>query len=179
MMLRIFEVTISTPSARGRAPPDRPVPLPRATNATPRAAQAATTAATWAADWGSTTKPGVLRCAVSPSHSYVRNSCGSVMTLALPQIPASSAASPVSANPVPAGRVPVTPVLAGPVPAGPAWIDPLVISPASLACQLPATAEAAGLTSLGGTASRRQLNAPVLTFHGFCSSETGQTITYR
>ena len=69
MMRRIFEVTISTPSARGSAPPDRPVPEPRATNGTLAVAQAVTTAATCSAVVGSTTRPGEHRCAVSPSHS--------------------------------------------------------------------------------------------------------------
>ena len=43
--MRIFEVTISTPSAWGSAPPDRPVPEPRATKGTPCSAHARTTAA--------------------------------------------------------------------------------------------------------------------------------------
>ena len=34
---------MSTPSERGSAPPDRPVPEPRATNGTPAPAQARTT----------------------------------------------------------------------------------------------------------------------------------------
>ena len=42
---------MSTPSLRGSAPPDRPVPLPRATNGRLRAAHSRTTAATWQADW--------------------------------------------------------------------------------------------------------------------------------
>ena len=62
-------MTISTPSECGTAPPDRPVPLPRATKITPASAQARTTAATWSADSGSTTSAGVARCDVSPSHS--------------------------------------------------------------------------------------------------------------
>ena len=47
-MRRIREVTISTPSACGSAPPDSPVPEPRATNGTPASAQARTVAATLA-----------------------------------------------------------------------------------------------------------------------------------
>ena len=62
-------MTISTPSACGTAPPDRPVPLPRATNGTPARAHTRTTAATSAADSGSTTSAGTVRCEVSPSHS--------------------------------------------------------------------------------------------------------------
>ena len=69
MMRRILEVTISTPSVRGSAPPDRPVPLPRATNGTPARAHSATTTATSAAEPGSTTSAGTHLCEVSPSHS--------------------------------------------------------------------------------------------------------------
>ena len=68
-MERIRDMTISTPSSRGSAPPDSPVPLPRATNGTPAAAHAATTEATSAAVPGSTTRAGTDRCEVSPSHS--------------------------------------------------------------------------------------------------------------
>ena len=46
-IFRIREVTMRTPSERGSAPPDRPVPEPRATNGTLAPAQARTTAATW------------------------------------------------------------------------------------------------------------------------------------
>ncbi len=66
---RIREVTMSTPSLRGSAPPDSPVPEPRATNGTPAPAQARTTAAICSARSGSTTSAGAVRCAVSPSHS--------------------------------------------------------------------------------------------------------------
>jgi hypothetical protein len=55
---RIFDVTISTPSACGRAPPESPVPEPRATNGTPAATQARTVRAHSAASRGSTTSPG-------------------------------------------------------------------------------------------------------------------------
>ena len=58
-MLRIREVTMRTPSACGSAPPDSPVPEPRATNGTPSSAQARTTAATCAVVCGSTTRAGV------------------------------------------------------------------------------------------------------------------------
>ena len=66
---RIRDMTISTPSECGTAPPDRPVPLPRATNGTPCSAHARTTPATSSAVLGSTTRAGVVRCEVSPSHS--------------------------------------------------------------------------------------------------------------
>ncbi len=66
---RIRDITTSTPSWCGSAPPDSPVPLPRATNGTPARAQAATTRATSAAEPGSTTSAGTQRCEVSPSHS--------------------------------------------------------------------------------------------------------------
>ncbi len=69
MMRRIRDVTISTPSACGSAPPDRPVPEPLATNGTFAAAHARTTAATSSAVRGSTTSAGVTRCEVRPSHS--------------------------------------------------------------------------------------------------------------
>ena len=69
MTERIRDITISTPSRCGSAPPDRPVPLPRATNGTPAPAHSATTAATSAAEPGSTTSAGTHRCEVSPSHS--------------------------------------------------------------------------------------------------------------
>ena len=69
MIFRIRDITISTPSWCGSAPPDSPVPLPRATNGTPARAHSVTTAATSSAVAGSTTSAGTLRCEVSPSHS--------------------------------------------------------------------------------------------------------------
>ena len=69
MIRRIREVTISTPSVRGSAPPDSPVPEPRATNGTPARAHSLTTAATCSAVSGSTASAGAARCEVSPSHS--------------------------------------------------------------------------------------------------------------
>ena len=69
MILRIRDITMSTPSTGASAPPDRPVPDPRATNGTPAAAHARTTPATCSAVSGSTTRPGMLRWEVSPSHS--------------------------------------------------------------------------------------------------------------
>ena len=68
-IFRIRDITTRTPSWCGSAPPDSPVPLPRATNGTPACAHAATIAATSAAEPGSTTSAGTQRCAVSPSHS--------------------------------------------------------------------------------------------------------------
>jgi hypothetical protein len=58
---RIRDITISTPSERGSAPPDRPVPLPLATNGTRALAHSPTIAATCAAVSGSTTTPGTVR----------------------------------------------------------------------------------------------------------------------
>ena len=69
MTERIRDITISTPSERGSAPPDSPVPLPRATNGTPAAAHARTTEATSADVAGSTASAGTQRCEVRPSHS--------------------------------------------------------------------------------------------------------------
>ena len=57
-MARICDVTIRTPSACGSAPPDSPVPEPRATYGTPASAQARTTTATWSVFPGSTTSAG-------------------------------------------------------------------------------------------------------------------------
>jgi hypothetical protein len=68
-IFRILDITTRTPSWCGSAPPDSPVPLPRATNGTPASAHALTTAATSPAVAGSTTSAGTLRCEVSPSHS--------------------------------------------------------------------------------------------------------------
>ncbi len=69
MISRIRVITMSTPSWRGSAPPDSPVPLPRATNGTLARAHSATIAAVSAAEPGRTTRAGTLRCAVRPSHS--------------------------------------------------------------------------------------------------------------
>ena len=60
---------MSTPSDRGSAPPDSPVPEPRATNGAPAPAQARTTSATCSAVSGSTARRGAVRCEVGPSHS--------------------------------------------------------------------------------------------------------------
>ena len=66
---RIFASTTSTPSATGSAPPDNPVPAPRATYGTPAATHARTTPATSSAVRGSTATPGTTRCPVNPSHA--------------------------------------------------------------------------------------------------------------
>ncbi|GAA3312662.1 hypothetical protein GCM10020219_023040 [Nonomuraea dietziae] len=58
---RIFEVTISTPSVRGSAPPERPVPEPLATNGTPYSLHSLITPATCSAFSGRTATPGVAR----------------------------------------------------------------------------------------------------------------------
>ena len=52
---------ITTPPSIGVAPPERPVPAPRAVNGTPAAAQARTTRATSAVERGSATAWGALR----------------------------------------------------------------------------------------------------------------------
>ncbi len=65
--MRASERTI--PSATGSAPPDNPVPAPRATKGTPSRAQMRTTPCTSAVDPGSTTSSGIARQPVSPSQS--------------------------------------------------------------------------------------------------------------
>ncbi len=82
-----------TPSVRGSAPPDSPVPEPLATYGTPSRAQILTIAAICSAVPGSTTMPGVARWWVRPSHSYVRSRTGSVMTFSSPAIAAKRAES--------------------------------------------------------------------------------------
>ena len=68
---------ITMPSATGTAPPESPVPAPRATNGAPCARQARTAACTSSVDRGRTTACGTARWPVRPSHSYVRSSAGS------------------------------------------------------------------------------------------------------
>ena len=70
-------MTISTPSGRGSAPPDRPVPEPRATNGTPAAWHSPTTCRTSSALPGSTAAPGRERSFANPSDSYVASSASS------------------------------------------------------------------------------------------------------
>ena len=65
--MRASEIT--TPPSTGSAPPERPVPAPRATNGTPSAWQARTTACTASAVSGWQTSAGIARWPVSPSHS--------------------------------------------------------------------------------------------------------------
>ena len=61
--------TISTPSCTGSAPPDRPLPEPRATHGTPSSWQARTTAATSPASPGSTATRGSWAYCSRPSDS--------------------------------------------------------------------------------------------------------------
>src|SRR5947209_8042317 len=72
--------TIRTPSCTGRAPPERPLPEPRATHGTPAAWQARTTAATSSAVPGSTAARGTAAYWSRPSDSYVRSWWWSVRT---------------------------------------------------------------------------------------------------
>ena len=65
----IRETTISTPSAIGSAPPERPEPAPRATHGTPASAHAFTTACTSSADPGSTAAAGITWYCSRPSDS--------------------------------------------------------------------------------------------------------------
>ena len=58
-----------TAPARGRAPPESPVPAPRATTGTPRREQVRITSCTCSTVSGSTAISGTCRYAVSPSHS--------------------------------------------------------------------------------------------------------------
>jgi hypothetical protein len=57
--IRFTEITM--PSSTGSAPPDRPVPEPRATHGTSASWQARSTACTSGAEPGSTTARGVTR----------------------------------------------------------------------------------------------------------------------
>src|SRR5688572_19061668 len=65
----IRDVTISTPSAIGSAPPDSPEPEPRATHGIPAAAHALTHACTCSALPGSTATPGLTAYCSRPSDS--------------------------------------------------------------------------------------------------------------
>ena len=65
--MRASEMTM--PSTTGKAPPERPVPAPRATKGTASRAQTPTIAATSAVEPGRTTSSGVARQPVSPSQS--------------------------------------------------------------------------------------------------------------
>lgn len=84
--------TIRTPSATGSAPPDRPVPDPRATKGMPRRAQSATVSMTWRRVSAGTTIAGVARKLARPSHSYVRRADRSVSTREAPTVARSSSA---------------------------------------------------------------------------------------
>ena len=59
----------TTPPAIGVAPPESPVPAPRATNGTLSRVHAPTTAWTSSVEPGRTTSSGTARCPVRPSHS--------------------------------------------------------------------------------------------------------------
>ena len=65
-MRRSRESTTSTPSSSGSAPPDRPLPEPRATHGTPASWQARTTAATSSPVPGSTAARGHGRVLQQP-----------------------------------------------------------------------------------------------------------------
>ena len=65
----IRDMTSSTPSSTGSAPPERPDPAPRATHGTCARAQAATTCCTSSAVPGSTAATGVARYCSNPSDS--------------------------------------------------------------------------------------------------------------
>ena len=65
--IRASEMTI--PSATGKAPPESPVPAPRATKGTRSRAQIRTTACTSSVEPGRTTSSGCERQPVSPSQS--------------------------------------------------------------------------------------------------------------
>ncbi len=82
----------STAGASPRAPPDRPVPAPRATKGTRRRCSAASTRLTSPADPGNTTSAGVRRSVGSPSDANVASSARSVRTKRAPTIRDSSSA---------------------------------------------------------------------------------------
>ncbi len=60
---------MTTPPTTGSAPPESPVPAPRATNGTPWSWQSFTTAWTSGAEPGIATSSGIARCPVRASHS--------------------------------------------------------------------------------------------------------------
>ena len=66
---RIRETAISTPSFTGRAPPESPVPAPRATQGTPASWHALTTRRTSSAEPGSTAAAGFCAYWSRPSDS--------------------------------------------------------------------------------------------------------------
>src|SRR5262245_35492147 len=79
-MRRILASDSSTPSPRGSAPPERPVPAPRATTGTLSSWQARSTSRTSSSEEGSATTIGSCRYAESPSHSYERVSSSACST---------------------------------------------------------------------------------------------------
>ena len=75
-----FESTRSMPPSTGSAPPESPVPAPRATTGVPCAAAIRSTDWTSAVLPGSTTRSGVRLCAVSASHSKATQDSAAVRT---------------------------------------------------------------------------------------------------
>ena len=82
---------MTMPSATGTAPPERPVPAPRATNGAPWVRHTRTAACTSSVVRGRTTASGTARWPVRPSHSYIRSSAGSEMTASVPSARSRSA----------------------------------------------------------------------------------------
>ena len=68
----------------GTAPPESPVPAPRATKGTERRRTRARRCGRRRRVLTVTAKPGTTRYCISPSHSYVASSTGSVMSLSAP-----------------------------------------------------------------------------------------------
>src|ERR671921_1221194 len=91
--LRSRDSTSRTPSALGSAPPDRPVPEPRATKGTPASEQSRTVSTTCCRLSASTTIAGVTLKFANPSHSYVRTCARSVSTRSVPTAVRSRSAS--------------------------------------------------------------------------------------
>src|SRR4051794_39044529 len=90
---RSRDSTSRTPSALGSAPPDRPVPEPRATKGTPASEQSRTVSTTCCRLSASTTIAGVTLKLANPSHSYVRTCARSVSTRSVPTAVRSRSAS--------------------------------------------------------------------------------------
>src|SRR3712207_4062715 len=93
--VRSRDSTSRTPSALGSAPPDRPVPEPRATKGTPASEQSRTVSTTCCRLSASTTIAGVTLKLANPSHSYVRTCVRSVSTRSMPTAVRSRSASAV------------------------------------------------------------------------------------
>src|SRR5712692_6232794 len=96
---RASEMTI--PPATGSAPPERPVPAPRATNGIRSSLQSRTTARTSSTLPGSATSAGTTRRPVRPSHSYVRSCSGSrIVSVVAANRSSTSALIRTESNPV-------------------------------------------------------------------------------